>query len=152
MSRSICLGLLGLTGLDDCLLPEGPPWLPRRQAAHVLQGRDRPDAVALLHDWGEDRGLCSLRLRLPALLRHIHRQPLVRHMWPDVKNLDPKWEELDTCCIFFCYREKSILCSSNISQLAFQQQVDKNQTKESQVIQYMKSKFGKYIPFIHKPF
>lgn len=53
---------------------------------------------------------------------------------------------------FFCYREKSILCSSNISQLAFQQQVDKNQTKESQVIQYIKSKFGKYIPFIHKPF
>ena len=87
LSRSLGLGLLGLFGLDDRLLPEGSAGLPRRQAAHVLQGRHHPDAVALLHHRGENCGLCPLRLRLPALFRHLHRQPLVRLTWPDAKAL-----------------------------------------------------------------
>lgn len=93
-SRSLSLGLSGLSGLDDRLLPEGSAGLPWRQAADVLQGRDRPDAVALLHHWGEDRGLRPLCLRLPTLLWHIHRQPLVRHMWPDTKKSMSKMRHL----------------------------------------------------------
>lgn len=76
--RSISLSIPGVPSLDDCLLPEGPARLPGRQAAHVLQSRCGPDAVAPLHHWGQDGGLCPLCLRLPALLWDFHRQPLVR--------------------------------------------------------------------------
>ncbi len=118
LSRSLSLGLPGLSGLDDRLLPEGSPGLTRRQAAHVLQGCDHPDAVAFLHHRGEDCGLRPLRLRLPALLRHIHHQPLVCHMWPAAKKLSiwhfRKW------CIMMCFlivisRKRSLwVCSTSL--------------------------------------
>lgn len=100
LSRSLSLGITGVIGLDDRLLPEGPARLPWRQAAHVLQGHDHPDVVALLHHRSEDCGLCPLCLRLPALFWNIYRQPLVRHVFPDLSDLPCScgWSKNCSCC------------------------------------------------------